>query len=400
MPSVSVIIPTYNRPDYLAAALESVRGQTFTDWEALVIDDGPTLEAEFVVHSLNDARFKYLPQTHAGRSAARNLGMRAARGRYIALLDDDDIFLPDKLAHQVDYLDRHQDVDLTASGVQIIDAQGEMRRVWRCWLTQPNLTLLSCLYSCPLVPSTVLLKRERLDRLDYWFDSNMESAEDVDFFVRLLCAGCVMAWWPEIVTLYRVHAGNSQQDGARYSQAYQGMLDRLYSRMDVPPEVLAARDHLYAVYWLSGACFCYATRHIEQAQFELLQAVTLRPQSTQGSLPTIVEAVASFANDFRVDNPQEYIDLVFDHLPPSLSFLERHRNETQSIFHMRHVFTAYEHNEPVSLRHLLLGIWYSPRWLRNRGVWSIMATATLGPKRAERLRVMMRSVRGQQQSRA
>jgi len=163
-PLVSVVIPTYNRCGYLQQAIESVLSQSCGDFEVIVVDDGSTDETAQVIAKFSDERVRYLYQSNAGRSAARNWGMGAARGMYLAFLDDDDLYLPHKLASQVAFLESHPGVDLVGSGVRLIDEHGAVRGVWRTWQDQPSLTLRDCLYGCPLIPSAVLFRRRVLDR--------------------------------------------------------------------------------------------------------------------------------------------------------------------------------------------------------------------------------------------
>jgi len=106
MPKVSVVIPTCNRPDLLPRAIKSVLAQTYQDFEIIVVDDGREKSSENVVAGIGDARLKYIKQTDKkGGSAARNTGIKAAAGDFIAFLDDDDEWLPEKLDKQVRGLD-------------------------------------------------------------------------------------------------------------------------------------------------------------------------------------------------------------------------------------------------------------------------------------------------------
>lgn len=106
MPKVSVIIPTHNRPELLKRALASVVSQSYQDFEAIVVDDGVLQRTDLIVASFGDPRIKYIHhETERGGSAARNTGIRAARGLFIAFLDDDDEWVPEKLAIQIGRLE-------------------------------------------------------------------------------------------------------------------------------------------------------------------------------------------------------------------------------------------------------------------------------------------------------
>lgn len=327
MPTVSVVIPTYNRAAFLAQAIRSVLAQTYTDFEVIVVDDGSADDTAAVVRSFDDARVRYLYQTNSERSVARNRGLEAAKGIYLAFLDDDDRYLPHKLACQAAFLETNPDADLVASGAQWVDEQGAVLDTWRPWQVQPELTLLSCLYSCRLLTSTVLFRRQVLERLDHWFDPGVIPVEDTDFFIRILYAGCRMAWLPEVVSVYRLHSANSPGRAVGYMRRYRKILDKLFARSDVPEDVLAEKTRIYDHGHVVAACGAYAYRQVNSAQFNLLRAMMLDPEVVEDSLPAVVARFAGLAGA----NPQPYIDFVFDHLPAPLAHLGRYRSEVLAL---------------------------------------------------------------------
>lgn len=110
MTTVSVIVPTYNRPRSLERAIESALAQTYDDFECIVVDDGSTEDIEAVIESFTDPRLTYLAhERNRGGSAARNTGIDAAEGKYIAFLDSDDVWLPEKLEQQVACFEERSD---------------------------------------------------------------------------------------------------------------------------------------------------------------------------------------------------------------------------------------------------------------------------------------------------
>ena len=117
MPTVSVIIPAYNRADLIGETLESVFAQTYRDYEIIVVDDGSTDNTKEVLASLAAAgKLRYTYQENAGLPAARNTGIRLAVGKYVAFLDSDDLFAPDKLEKQVAVFEANLDAMLVHSG--------------------------------------------------------------------------------------------------------------------------------------------------------------------------------------------------------------------------------------------------------------------------------------------
>jgi glycosyltransferase involved in cell wall biosynthesis len=113
-PTVSVVIPTYNCEAYIAETLESVLGQTFTDLELIVVDDGSTDRTREIVASFGTS-VRLLSQANSGVCVARNYGIREAAGRYLCLMDHDDYWYPDKLALQVEQMEQHPEIGLVYS---------------------------------------------------------------------------------------------------------------------------------------------------------------------------------------------------------------------------------------------------------------------------------------------
>jgi glycosyltransferase involved in cell wall biosynthesis len=132
-PLVSIIVPTYNRAALLAEALASVRAQTFGDWECIVVDDGSTDGTAALLATLDERRFRIVRSEHSGNPAhARNAGLADARGRYLAFLDDDDLWKPGKLAAQVPLL-TNGSFRWSFTGFVKVDSAGALT-----WQTTPD----------------------------------------------------------------------------------------------------------------------------------------------------------------------------------------------------------------------------------------------------------------------
>ncbi|MBS7562851.1 glycosyltransferase [Mucilaginibacter sp. Bleaf8] len=122
---VSIIIPCYNYGKYLSQALDSVASQAYAHWECIIVDDGSTDNTADVAkpYTLADNRFKYIYQKNAGLSAARNTGIAASKGKYLQLLDADDMLESNKLKLQVAELESNPDIDLLYSDIRLFDDQ-------------------------------------------------------------------------------------------------------------------------------------------------------------------------------------------------------------------------------------------------------------------------------------
>jgi glycosyltransferase involved in cell wall biosynthesis len=186
MPAVSVIIPTFNRSEFLRSAIATVLGQTFEDFELLVIDNGSTDNTRQVVTSIDDKRIKYLRiAVNDGVSPARNLGINNSDGKYVAFLDDDDEWLSRKLERQVSILEnRPSKVGGVYTGCIVIDRT--TGRTVREIMPQKRGDLFNdlCITNYVGTASTVLLSRECLNKVGL-FDENLRYAEEYDLWIRV-----------------------------------------------------------------------------------------------------------------------------------------------------------------------------------------------------------------------
>lgn len=210
-PTVSVIIPAYNRADKIGDAIGSVLGQTFPDFELIVVDDGSSDETGAVVCAIADPRIRYihLPQNR-GAAAARNAGIRAARGRLIALLDSDDTWTDNKLAVHVPALDAAPaGTMVSAAGIwlhaldegRVITVSPQPRNNWL-----PHLAA-----GCDLSPgSTLIVRREAFERFGL-LDENLRRLEDWDWLLRYVAAaGNILAIPDQLAHVYATGHRSSQ----------------------------------------------------------------------------------------------------------------------------------------------------------------------------------------------
>ena len=185
-----MIIPTYNRCELLPRALESVLAQTHAVDEIIVVDDGSTdgtgkmLRKRFA--GLLGGCLRYVWQPNAGVSGARNHGLRLARGRYLAFLDSDDVWLPEKTARQLAWLEDHPGFGMVLCDVARID--GALRDIdvfhRRDALPEDGWNLGAVLHNPSLVPASVMMRRAVLDNVG-GFDESLRTAEDIDYHLRI-----------------------------------------------------------------------------------------------------------------------------------------------------------------------------------------------------------------------
>ncbi len=211
-PLVSIVIPTYKRLDFLKTTIDAIRLQNYKNSEIFVVADGHQPEVEEHILSLRDVRVRYLACDFAGRPAvARNLGINHSNGEFIALCDDDDVWLPAKLSTQLDFMQQHGiDFSFTAAGV--IDENGKK-------LDQPSvgyrekISLNWFLRSLGnnIYPSTVMIRRANLAHSGLFDEApDLRGVEDYELFARVLTKTSGFGIEKELV-LYRGHSGSIQE---------------------------------------------------------------------------------------------------------------------------------------------------------------------------------------------
>ena len=179
---LSVIIPCYNHAEALSEAIHSVRTQGWPDVEIIVVDDGSTDETQRLLYELHGSDLRCLRQQNQGPAAARNTGIRAARGDWIAFLDADDYWLPGKLAAQFEMLARHPEARFSYGGVRLRASDGSEQEVKCDFGDRPLLLVL--LQGSRLFTTTVIVRRDSLEETGL-FHTELRTGEDWDLWLRL-----------------------------------------------------------------------------------------------------------------------------------------------------------------------------------------------------------------------
>jgi glycosyltransferase involved in cell wall biosynthesis len=210
MPRVSVVIPTYNRSEFLLEAVRSVLAQTFSDLEVIVADDGSSDSSARLVEELADDRVKVVRLAHTGLPAAvRNAGLQCARGEFLAFLDSDDVWDREKLERQLVVFDRDLEVGLVCSNARVVDESGRETRA--LYLTKEAVTsnsLAGLVKVNFVVISSAVARRELVERVGgFTEDIRLRGVEDYDLWLRI---GAIsrLAYLPEPLLAYRRHEGS------------------------------------------------------------------------------------------------------------------------------------------------------------------------------------------------
>lgn len=296
-PRVSVIIPAYNVSAYIQSALLSLQRQSLHDFETIVVDDGSTDNTAHIIDAFcqQDDRFRLLKKANGGLSSARNHGIRLAQSDYIALLDGDDLYEPDKLRSHIDVLDRHADVGVVYSASKVIRDDGSptlMRMSGKPIMTDPLLSLLCKNFVGH--GSNAVFRRCLIDEVGD-FDECLASSEDIDFWLRI----AALRTWKfhrvsAALSCYRVRPTSLSFNIEKMRQCNETVLASAYQRSPtiVKPMLPMAKAYLYrylARLALMGGDFVQA-RHLIGTSLEEDASIFWRDLRSLATLVTVYAA--------------------------------------------------------------------------------------------------------------
>ena len=246
-PETSVIIPTWNRRDLVARAIDSVLAQSRPVEEIIVVDDGSSDgTGEFLAQRYGE-RIVLLAQANAGVSAARNRGLAVARGGYLGLLDSDDVWLPEKTARQVGFLEANPGIGLVLCDVFRVDVHGETIDVFerRVQIPEDGPALQWVLRDPALAPLSAMMRREVYEDVG-GFDETLRTAEDLDFHLRVAARWSIGVVAEPLARALRGHDGLSAL--ASTEDDYIAVMERAAERAQGAVPEDARRQALAAAY--------------------------------------------------------------------------------------------------------------------------------------------------------
>lgn len=293
-PTVSVIIPVYNCPEFIKNTLESVFNQTYSDYEIIVINDGSTDNTHEVLQQYID-KIKYFHQENQGVGVARNYGLKIAEGELIAFLDQDDIFLPDKLAKQVNIFNSEPNIHILHSAWELIDAQGKkLDNIQLPWqkINIDQLDLEGWLQWKPVLLSAMMFRKSCLEKAGN-FDPRFAQACDVDLMLRMLLAGYQVKWQPTVTTLYRQHNHNTSSNTLVQAKESDLVLDKFFNYPNIPANI-KSNEKTYRYHTLVwGAWRLYCTGHISEMIEKLRLSLNYSPYS---KIKTMYDWISNMVN--------------------------------------------------------------------------------------------------------
>ena len=210
-PKVSVIMPMYNEEKYLSESIESILNQTFKDFELIIIDDCSTDNSIEIVESYKDKRIRLIRnKVNLGTVRTRNVGLKIAKGKYVAIMDSDDVSLIDRLSTQYNYLEENDNIFLLGSSAIYIDDKGKELRRFRKY-DDYEMLAFRLPKSCSIIHSSIMFRNTK----EYSYDEVFKSAHDYNFYLELLSAGKNLTNLPEFLIKHRVHKDSAHSKNSR-----------------------------------------------------------------------------------------------------------------------------------------------------------------------------------------
>jgi glycosyltransferase involved in cell wall biosynthesis len=274
-PRVSVVLTTYNGASrgYLVEAIESVFNQSYEDYELLIVDDGSTDHTRKQCSPfLDNPRVRYLHQENKGLAGARNTGIQASYGEFICFLDDDDVWKPEKLQRQIDFIEarlsRTDKWGLVYTWLELIDAQGIVIS-FRGKREEGSIYKKLVLENIIEAPSSVLVRREVFEDIGL-FDESLISCEDWDMWLRISKKYLVFPV-KEYLVQYREHQNTMSADFDRMLSSAMLVLDKVLQ--ETPEKICPKRA--YASLYLNRSVVFFAAEEYDSFRFFFFKGARL-----------------------------------------------------------------------------------------------------------------------------
>src|SRR3989344_7437597 len=232
-PLVTVLMPVYNGKKYLREAIKSILNQTFRDFEFLIINDGSTDKSAEIIKSFNDARIRLeRNETNLGLIKTLNKGLGLAKGKYIARMDCDDISLPKRLSIQVNFMEKHPEIDVCGSWVKVMGLKQEFVNKYPQNHEEARAYLL---FNTPFAHPSVIIRKEVMEKHKLKYDENYKHAEDYELWSRIINYAKVSNI-PKVLLHYRMHDESvSKKNSSAQAENSNRVRIRLLKEMGINP---------------------------------------------------------------------------------------------------------------------------------------------------------------------
>lgn len=225
-PLVSIIIPAYNAEKYIKTTINSALKQTYQNIEIIVIDDGSTDKTKNIIQSIQDPRIIYIHQENQGQSAARNAGIKIAKGEYVALLDSDDLFLPQKIEKQVNFLEIHPDCGVCYCKIYNFFDDRPDKLFYNPVPNYSGFIFDKLLKHSVVNPLTAVLRKEHLERYG-GFKDDWRRCDEQYLWLKLAFNKVKFCYLDEVLAYYRVSKNSLSNQSVYLKENYEKFLELL-----------------------------------------------------------------------------------------------------------------------------------------------------------------------------
>lgn len=398
LPLVSIIVPTYNRCEFVQQAIDSVLAQTFQDFELIVVDDGSTDGTGDVLKTRYGGKIIYIWQENQGGPVARNTGISSAKGKYIALLDSDDFWLPEKLSRQVPVLENNPEVAVVLCQAWYVDNKGQRLGEQPLGVNTRSsdfsVEKLLLYNKIPAGSTTALIRRSVLDRVG-GFSKDIRFGAEWDLWLRM-AADSTMFMIPEPLAFYRRHKQTlSYFPEIEYvDRALSDRLVMLQRCINRYPGKVSKHDYDRAVanQYVRASLASFLLNKKEKGKERLRKAVELSPNFWKDNVD-FAEQVTVFGDSYSIDKDGNFspglclafVDLLCANLPESLNrkdWIRLARGKAR----VEMGFRQYKSGDTkAAVQQILNGIRLAPK-LVDLGVLAIFAEFLLGRGIVNKLR--------------
>lgn len=279
-PKVTVITPVYNGERYVALAIESALGQTYGNIEVFIVNDGSTDRSyEKIRPYLALANVKYLEQKNSGVAAARNAAIRRSSGELVSFLDQDDLWMPEKLEAQVDYLRSHPEAGLVHSRQLYIDSSGNPVQTSEDWQTDVEGMCFKELFIKNRISVLCALVRRRCFEELGLFNESLSMVDDYEMWLRV-SRSFPIGFVDRRLAMYRIHDSNASYAFIKLVETELMAINSIIGSLrDGELEGGVIRERLYELHFRLGSLYMWQKKDAASARGHFLRAIRTRPEA-------------------------------------------------------------------------------------------------------------------------
>lgn len=330
-PQISVVMPVYNQEKYLKESIDSILNQTFTDFEFIIVDDQSTDSSWKIIQEYADKDSRIIAVKNTGKKGcypARNCGHRLAKGKYIAVMDSDDIALPERLQKQFDFMEQNPDVDICGSWIKTLGKNNEIIKMPTTHEEIRDTTF----FSCSMIHPTVLFRKKE----HILYSEDLSCSLDYDMWCKKT-NNSKFANISEVLLIYRIHE-NQISTSARNEQNKNANIIRIRNLQNIALRLSDKEQKIYRDF--------FSDQFIPKDIDEVVAAINIFEKiSVAGKnfgygkkFQGLIKFYQKKATDFGIKNKVTSLKLYFTTFR-KIGFFDTSRANIRYIYHcLRHIF--------------------------------------------------------------